>query len=388
MVDAPLTAVVNVDAIAKYRAAFHMLWKLKRVEWTLSSSWKQLMCFTHTRGSDLLPRLKPVLHRCTLHRARMTHVVNNLCAFLMFEVIETAWVALQHRVAHAQCLDEVIQAHSHYLDEIHDRALLTSRHESLNMQIQQMLVSVLRFCSLEETLILDALASIARRRALSAAVDRRTASGGWGVSETETEFQSDGLADQFGMLGSEASFDMSGARTNGGRNSFSGLTVGPGSVDGVPGYVITRLEEAASEYSRQFGHLMAMLREQGDKAGDIVRYLTFRLDFNEYYSNTEYTTKASAKSSSGAGAGGGDGDGTGGKKGSTLNTVLREAAYGQSGGLDVSQSVLSASTIGAGNSSSTSIHYLDGAAVRNRTQTRPTTDGGRGNAGAHRGNHS
>jgi len=33
--------------------------------------------------------------RCTLHRARMTHVVNNLCAFLMFEVIETAWNSLQ-----------------------------------------------------------------------------------------------------------------------------------------------------------------------------------------------------------------------------------------------------------------------------------------------------
>jgi hypothetical protein len=29
---------------------------------------------------------------------------------------------------------------------------------------------------------------------------------------------------------------------------------------------------------------MTMLKEQGEKAGDIVRYLTFRLDFNGYFS--------------------------------------------------------------------------------------------------------
>jgi gamma-tubulin complex component 3 len=96
-VDAPLTAVVHTEAINKYRVAFHMLWRLKRAEWTLSGSWKQLMCFTHTKGSELLPRLRSVLHRCTLNRARMTHVVNNLCAFLMFEVVETAWVDLQDK---------------------------------------------------------------------------------------------------------------------------------------------------------------------------------------------------------------------------------------------------------------------------------------------------
>lgn len=49
------------------------------------------------------------------------------------------------------------------------------------------------------------------------------------------------------------------------------------------GYVITRLDEAAKDYSQQFDSLMSMLREQGEKAGDISRFLALRLDFNEYH---------------------------------------------------------------------------------------------------------
>ena len=32
---------------------------------------------------------------------------------------------------------------------------------------------------------------------------------------------------------------------------------------------------------------MSMLKEQGEKAGEMVRFLTFRLDFNEYYHQTK-----------------------------------------------------------------------------------------------------
>lgn len=53
----------------------------------------------------------------------------------------------------SQCLDDVISAHDVYLNEILDRALLAPQHETLNMQLQQLLQVILRFCSLEETLI-------------------------------------------------------------------------------------------------------------------------------------------------------------------------------------------------------------------------------------------
>ena len=51
----------------------------------------------------------------------------------------------------------------------------------------------------------------------------------------------------------------------------------------MPAYVITRLDDACADYEKQFETILSMLIDEGDKVGDIVRYLTFRLDFNRYY---------------------------------------------------------------------------------------------------------
>jgi hypothetical protein len=44
--------------------------------------------------------------------------------------------------------------------------------------------------------------------------------------------------------------------------------------------VINRLEEAASNYDMQYAALLKLLREKSDQAGGMVRFLTFRLDYN------------------------------------------------------------------------------------------------------------
>jgi gamma-tubulin complex component 3 len=221
-IDMPINAVVHNDAISKYRIAFHMFWRLKRVEWSLSASWKQMMTFTHTRGEVYLPQLRPVIHRCTLNRGRMMHVVNNLCAFIMFEVLETAWVKLQENLIRAKCLDDIIRFHDRYLEEILDRALLSQPHEQLNLQIQQLLQSILRFCALEESLIADAMAALARKR------------GAQGIGN-DTTVRSSAF--------SERSFDLD-------------------TVDGVPAYVINRLEDAAVDFNARFDEIMITLKEQ------------------------------------------------------------------------------------------------------------------------------
>lgn len=156
-----------MDCISKYRIAFHMLWRLKRVEWSLTTTWKQHTMFNHSNRAHIPPALRAVFHRCYLNRATMMHVVNNLCAFLMFEVLETSWQSLQETVARARCLDDVITAHDAYLSEVLDRALLAPHHEELNGQVQRLLQVVLRFCTLEETLIAGEWAHITAAAVLS-----------------------------------------------------------------------------------------------------------------------------------------------------------------------------------------------------------------------------
>ena len=64
----------------------------------------------------------------------MTHLVNNLSNYMMFEVVEAAWPRLEEQLAASICLDEVIAAHDKYLADIEDRALLSAKHEAINMQ--------------------------------------------------------------------------------------------------------------------------------------------------------------------------------------------------------------------------------------------------------------
>jgi gamma-tubulin complex component 3 len=92
-------------------------------------------------------------HRCHLNRSRMMHVVNNIAAYLMFEVLETAWLRLEETLQTSTSIDDVIVAHDAYLKEILDKALLSPQHETLNMKLQELLQIILRFCNLEETLL-------------------------------------------------------------------------------------------------------------------------------------------------------------------------------------------------------------------------------------------
>eukprot|EP00605_Chrysophyceae_sp_TOSAG23-4_P001406 GSChrysophyteH1.ASY1.ANO1.1528.1 assembled CDS len=224
----------------EYRTAFQLLWRLKRVEWTLSSGWKQQLLFRHSKGAmGGLPRLRSVMHRCSLNRARMLHVVATLNTYLMFEVLETEWQLLESRLLQCASLEEVIEAHDTYIGNLLQRSLLTASDDSLNLQLQQMLQSILRFCSLEDTLMADAMSALARKKAREEIAIK---AGQWAPDAED-----------------------------------------PKSYDGVPAYVVQRLDESVKDYSLQFDALMAMLHEEAEKHGDISRFLALRLDFNEYH---------------------------------------------------------------------------------------------------------
>ena len=252
-VDPPLSAVVHKDALSKYRSIFYLLWRLKRVEWTLAGAWKQLLVFSHARGSlDGSQRLKKVLHRCSLNRARMLHVVTTINTYLMFEVLDSEWQALLEKInMRVHSLDDLIATHDTYLDNIMQRALLTASDETLFLQLQTMLQAVLRFCALEETLVADAMAALARKQSRDEAARRH---------------------------GQEQ-----GGKGEWANTSADSTTEDPDSYDGVPAYVVHRIDEAVRDYSQQFDALMTMLEVQGDSVSDMNAFLVLRLDFNEYH---------------------------------------------------------------------------------------------------------
>ncbi|CAM9387478.1 unnamed protein product [Chrysoparadoxa australica] len=246
MVESPITAVIDSAASLKYRRMFHLLWRIKRAEWSLAHAWSQGMMAMHTGIGNSLPQLRRVLHHCSLLRGQMVFFISNLSNYMMFEVLETSWTALMQSLEAAKDLDDVIGAHSAYLETVMQKALVIDGVSDIMQQLNRTLDVVLQFCSHQEVLMVKAVAEMAARREEEFEKQQRTEAGEWGITADTVPKR----------LGDDA-FD---------RN------------------VLTRIEEIAEAFRGSFSDLLMMLEEQS-KGSEILRFLTFRLDFNLYWSS-------------------------------------------------------------------------------------------------------
>ena len=82
-VEPPVSVVLSADAMVQYRQVFTLLWRLKRVEHSLTALWQK-----HGTTAHLLRGLRadPLMHACHTLRHEMIHFVYNLQYYLMFEV--------------------------------------------------------------------------------------------------------------------------------------------------------------------------------------------------------------------------------------------------------------------------------------------------------------
>ena len=137
-IDAPVDCVVTEWGSRQYLKVFNFLWRVKRGEFALASTWRK--CMTGRRG--VLQTADPaVLQTWKTTRgclAEMIHFVGQLQYYILFEVIESSWEALREDVARDDCtLDDLIRAHSTFLRSVTHRGLLGSpRRQFLEARAQ------------------------------------------------------------------------------------------------------------------------------------------------------------------------------------------------------------------------------------------------------------
>ncbi|KAJ0164928.1 Spindle pole body component alp6 [Colletotrichum tanaceti] len=127
-VDAPVDVVVTDWGNRQYLKVFNFLWRIKRVEFALASTWRK--CMTGSRG--VLQNSDPVVVQTWKSTrgilAEMIHFIGQLQYYILFEVIESSWNELQKRVHREGCtLDDLIRAHTRYLNDITHKGLLGAR---------------------------------------------------------------------------------------------------------------------------------------------------------------------------------------------------------------------------------------------------------------------
>lgn len=130
-VDAPTDVVVTEWGNKQYLKVFNFLWKIKRVEFALASTWRR--CMTGARGV-LQTNDAGVLETWKSTRgvlAEMIHFVGQLQYYILFEVIESSWDELQKGITKDDCtLDDLIKAHSKFLNSITRKGLLGAKRKS------------------------------------------------------------------------------------------------------------------------------------------------------------------------------------------------------------------------------------------------------------------
>ncbi|OIW28516.1 hypothetical protein CONLIGDRAFT_380677 [Coniochaeta ligniaria NRRL 30616] len=129
-IDAPVDVVVTEWGNRQYLKVFNFLWRIKRVEFALASTWRR--CMTGARGV-LQTDDEAVLQTWKSTRgvlAEMVHFVGQLQYYILFEVIESSWTELQKNIRKEDCtLDDLIRAHTKYLTAITQKGLLGAKRK-------------------------------------------------------------------------------------------------------------------------------------------------------------------------------------------------------------------------------------------------------------------
>jgi gamma-tubulin complex component 3 len=203
-VDSPLDVIVTPWASKQYLKAFNFLWRVKRVEFALGSTWRRTM--TGARGvlGAVGDKVDADWKSARGGIAEMIHFVSQLQHYILFEVIEAGWEGLQKAMRTPDAtLDDLISAHAAYLRSITRKGLLASSSGSSSQttslssapdftaQLHELLKLMLAYKDAVESLYSYSVAEFTRRQDLAAKIETRTAAGKWGVSEKDDDNDDD-----------------------------------------------------------------------------------------------------------------------------------------------------------------------------------------------------
>ncbi|KDR70247.1 hypothetical protein GALMADRAFT_255134 [Galerina marginata CBS 339.88] len=122
----PLSLVISRKTILRYQLLFRFLLHLKHVEQALSSMWIEQKTTPWRCSVPAHPEFVGWRLRVCLLRARMLAFVQQILAFVTFEVLEPNWHALEAKLDKVVTVDQLLRDHVDFLDTCLKESMLTS----------------------------------------------------------------------------------------------------------------------------------------------------------------------------------------------------------------------------------------------------------------------
>lgn len=243
--DGPIAAVFTAEATQQYLKIFHFLWRTKRVEHLLGRVWSTQTALNRTLAT--VPEMAQLVRQSHAMHAAMGHFVTQIQHYVMFEVLECSWADLHAAIDAAGDLDAVIAAHSQFLAAIVERALLGSQSERMRSQLRSIFDVIVKFKAAVQDVYGAGSDAVERRMQERSRAHAADLAEGWGTTATATDT----------------------AETRDHRFVTSELP-----------RLKARLDVIAQQFRDMVGHFLTMLTLHADPN---LRFLSFRIDFNEYY---------------------------------------------------------------------------------------------------------
>ncbi|KAM0949153.1 putative gamma-tubulin complex component protein [Dioscorea sansibarensis] len=246
----PLDTVFTASVMKKYLRIFNYLWKLKRVEHALIRVWKTMKpnciasCIFAKEGMGVKVQFVSVLRRCQVLWNEMNHFVTNFQYYIMFEVLEVSWARFSEEMDVTKDMDGLLAAHEKYLSSIMEKSLLGERSQGIVRTLFTLFDLILRFRSHAER---------------------------WFERIYELQIRGRGKS----RSKAKDEFSKTGSWLEGGRKAMMQLA----------GEFIQKmgedLDKIAAEYTSSLAAFISQLPMQQHVD---LKFLLFRLDFTEYYS--------------------------------------------------------------------------------------------------------
>ncbi|XP_076172653.1 gamma-tubulin complex component 3 isoform X2 [Ptiloglossa arizonensis] len=134
-----------------YQTIFFALWRAKRMESILSTIWKRQI--TSAKMFRKMPEVLPIQTHIHLITSSMVHLVHQMQYFFLFEVIECSWDAFAKELGQAASLDDIITAHTYFIDTVRRGTLLDEKSQELMDHLRSVYGPILDLQNLEETFL-------------------------------------------------------------------------------------------------------------------------------------------------------------------------------------------------------------------------------------------
>uniref|UniRef100_A0A4X2LVL4 Uncharacterized protein n=1 Tax=Vombatus ursinus TaxID=29139 RepID=A0A4X2LVL4_VOMUR len=247
-VDGPIATVFTRECMSHYLRVFNFLWRAKRMEYILTDIRKGHMC--NAKLLKNMPEFSGVLHQCHILASEMVHFIHQMQYYITFEVLECSWDELWNKVQQAQDLDHIIAAHEVFLDTVISRCLLDSDSRVLLNQLRAVFDQIIELQNAQDAIYRAALEELQRRLQFEEKKKQNEIEGQWGITAAEEEEEAKRIRE----------FEES-----------------------IP-KMCSQLRILTHFYQGIVQQFLVLLTTSSDES---LRFLSFRLDFNEHYKARE-----------------------------------------------------------------------------------------------------